>query len=262
MLEYRFIQMSLLASFLISILSSVIGTFVVIRRMTSVAGSISHSAFGGLGIGLLLGINPIYAAIPFTMAVAGFFSLFKKSMKISEESALTIIWSFGMSLGILLMNFKRGFSGEVLGYLFGSILSVSNADIYLMIFAIAATLLVFGVFSKEMILVSFDEEFASLKGINTKLFDLIFFMLTALTVVILIKAAGVLVIIAFLTIPPIIAKRFADSISGMIILSFFFNLLFSISGMILSFYFDLPAGPSVVMVSIIMLFLVSVFKKK
>ncbi|MDD3804313.1 MAG: metal ABC transporter permease [bacterium] len=262
MLEYRFIQMSLLASFLISILSALVGTFVVMRKMTSVTGSISHSAFGGLGIGLLLGINPIYAALPFTMAVSAFFSLFKKSIRISEESALTIIWSFGMSLGIILMNFKRGFSGEVLGYLFGSILAVSVSDVWLMFFAIIIASLVFGLFSRELVLVSFDEEFANLKGINTKLFDLLFFMLTALTVVILIKVAGVLVIMAFLTIPPIIAGRFVKSLKSIIMLSFVFNLIFSFSGMALSFYFNLPTGPSIVMLSIIALFFASIFRKK
>jgi zinc transport system permease protein len=260
--EYRFIQIAFIASLLISILSAVIGTFVVMRKMTSIAGSIAHSAFGGLGLGLLLNLNPVYIAIPFTMAVAGFFSLFKKAMRISEESALTIIWSFGMSLGILLMNFKAGFSGEVLGYLFGSILAVSMSDIGLMLASILLTLLAFGIFSREIVLSSFDEEFAILCGINTKLFDLIFYMLTALTVVILIKVAGVLVIIAFLTIPPIIARRFVKSILKMIFLSFALNLVFSFSGMILSFYFDLPTGPSIVMISILTLFLVSVFKRK
>ncbi|PIP13085.1 MAG: hypothetical protein COX48_05260 [bacterium (Candidatus Stahlbacteria) CG23_combo_of_CG06-09_8_20_14_all_34_7] len=262
MFEYKFVQLSLLASFLISILSSVIGTFVVLRKMTSIAGSISHSAFGGLGIGLLFNLNPIYTAIPFTMTVAGFFSLFKKSMKISEESALTIIWSFGMSLGIILMNFKSGYSGEVLGYLFGSILAVSLNDIYLMLFAITLTFLVFGLFSREIILTSFDEEFALLCGINTRLFDLLFYMLIALTVVILIKVAGVLVIIAFLTIPPIIAKRFVNNIFKLILLSFILNLVFSFAGMIFSFYFDLPTGPSIAMISLLTLFAVTLFKKK
>jgi len=261
MFEYRFVQVSLAASVLISLISAVIGTFIVLRKMTSAAGSISHAAFGGMGAGLLMGINPVYAAIPFTVGVAAVFSWFKKSMKISEESVLSIIWSFGMSLGIILMNFKKGYSGEILGYLFGSVLAIGPED--LMLLASAAILIsaLFILFSREFVLLSFDEEFAYIKGINTRLLDLLFYSLTALSVVVLIKSAGVLVIVAFLTVPPIIAKRFAGNIGSIILLSFLLNLLFSFLGMAVSFYFDIPAGPAMVMMSILTLFAVSLLKK-
>ncbi|MGE3063670.1 MAG: metal ABC transporter permease [bacterium] len=261
MFDYRFIQLSFMASLLVSIISSIIGTFIVLRKMTSVTGSISHSAFGGLGIGLLLGINPLYAAIPFTIAVAGIFAWFKKSLKIGEESLLSIIWAFGMSLGIILMNFKKGYTGEVLGYLFGSILAVTLSDIFLMASIALLTAILFFIFFREFVLLSFDEEFALLKGINTKLLDLLFYSLTALAVVSLIKAAGVLVVIAFISVPPLIARRFTDNIKLIILISFILNILFSTAGIILSFYLDFPTGPSMVMTSLIIFFAVSLIKR-
>ncbi|HAF07515.1 MAG: metal ABC transporter permease [bacterium] len=249
-LQYKFLQLSIFSLFLYSILASIIGSFVVLRKMTYISGGISHAAFGGLGLGVFLSLNPILTAIPFTLIFTSFLFFLGKKFKIENDSIVSIIWSLGMSIGIILLNFKKGYTGYLLGYLFGNVLSINTFDISLLFAILVLTLTIFLIFIKEFLFLSLDYEYAKIVGIKTNLFDTIFYLLITLGIVVMIKISGVIVNIIFLTIAPLITKEIFTNIYKMILFNFILNLFFSLTGLFISYQFDLPSGPSIVLVSI------------
>ncbi|MDO9549083.1 MAG: iron chelate uptake ABC transporter family permease subunit [Candidatus Marinimicrobia bacterium] len=260
-LQYEFMRNALLAAVLVSIAGGIVGTMVVVKRIVFISGGISHTAFGGLGLGYLIGVNPIITAIPFSLLSALGISVARKYTRISEDSAIGILWSVGMALGILFVELAPGYAPDLMSYLFGSILTVTTTDIFIMI---VLDLIILGLvffFYSQFQAVCFDEEFAEISGISVRFFYSLLLCMVALSVIILIRVVGIILIIALLTIPPIIARQFVKRLRPLMLWSVIISAVFTIAGLFLSYFFDLPSGATIVL-TLTVAFLVSAGIKK
>lgn len=252
---------AMLASLLASIAAGVIGTYVVVKRIVFISGGISHATYGGIGLGYLLGFNPMFGAIGASIITAGIVSKVSKKKKQSEDMLIGIVWAFGMALGIFFINISEGYAPDLMSYLFGNILLVSGTDLILMtvlnIIVISLVYLNFGKFQA----ITFDEEFAKSIGINTERIYLLLLVLIALTVVMLIKLVGIVLVIALISIPPAIAIKYVKSLKQMMVVSVLLGMIFTIFGLFISYYLNLTSGASIIFVSVIG-YLISYFSKR
>lgn len=247
-LQYDFMRNALLTAILASIACGIIGVYVVVKKIASLSGGITHASFGGIGLGYFLGINPLYGLIPFSLLSAVVMGLVSKRSKVSEDTATSILWSLGMALGIIFINLTPGYAPDLMTYLFGNILTVSTSDLYIMVALNALIVVIVYAFYKEFMAICFDEEFASVIGVAVERMYLLLLCLIALTIVLLIKVVGIILIIALLTMPASLSAHYTHNLRNMMYLSIFFGALFSIMGLILSYTLDIPSGATIILV--------------
>ena len=247
-LEYSFMQNAFLAAILVSVACGLVGTYVVIKRIVFISGGISHAAFGGIGLGYFLGVNPILAAIPFSIISALIMGITSKKVKISEDTAIGILWSLGMAIGIIFINLTPGYVPDLMSYLFGSILTVPVNDILIMLILDIIIIITVFLFQREFQGISFDEEFSQVMGMPTTAIYLLLLSLVALSVVVMIKVVGVILVIALLTIPAAIAKQYTYKIGQMMILAVILGILLTTGGLYTSYIFNLASGATIVLV--------------
>lgn len=247
-LHYTFIQHALVAALLVSIACGVVGAYIVIQRLVFISGGISHTAFGGIGLGYLLGINPILTAIPFSIASAIGIGLISRDKRISPDTAIGVLWTMGMALGILFIGLKPGYAPDLNSYLFGNILTVPAFDLWIMAALNAVILLVVALFHREFFSLAFDEEFATVVGVPTRACHLLLLCLIALSVVILIRVVGIILVMALLTMPAAICRPFTHDLKKLILSSTATGLVLTIAGLWISYVFDLPSGATIVLV--------------
>lgn len=247
-LEYSFMQNAFMAAVLVSVACGLVGTYVVIKRIVFISGGISHAAFGGIGLGYFLGINPIMAAIPFSILSSLIMGLTSKKVKISEDTAIGILWSLGMAIGIIFINLTPGYVPDLMSYLFGSILTVPVNDIIIMFLLDLIIIITVLLFYREFQGISFDEEFSQVIGMPTTYIYLLLLSMVALSVVVMIKVVGVILVIALLTIPAAIAKQYIYKIGHMMILAVILGIILTIGGLFVSYIFNLASGATIVLV--------------
>lgn len=247
-LQYEFMRNALFAGILASIACGIIGSYVVVKKIVFISGGIAHASFGGIGLGYLLGINPVLGAAPFGILSALTMGLSSRNKKIPEDTAIGIIWAMGMALGIIFIDLTPGYTPDLFGYLFGSILTVPTFDIILMI--LLNLIIVFFVFLlyKEFLALSFDEEFGRVLGIPSERLYLLLLCLIALTVVVLIRVVGIILVIVLLTIPAATARQYTNALNKMMLLSILFGAIFTMSGLWISYALDLASGATIVLV--------------
>lgn len=247
--QYEFIRNAVLAGILASLACGIVGTFIVVKRLTFVSGGIAHTAYGGVGLGYFLGIPPITGAIIFSLlASVGIASLRAKKNQ-NEDTLIGIMWAFGMSLGILFISFSSGYTPDLMSYLFGNILAVSSFEILLMV---ALNIIIFIVVKynfRKFEAVTFDEEYSRAIGLNVDKYFLLLYLLIALTVVLLIKVVGIILVIALMSIPASISLNFSNSLKKMIIYSILIGMLLTLFGLFLSYFLNLPSGSTIIIVS-------------
>ena len=241
-------QNAFLAAVLVSMVCGLVGTYVVVKRIVFISGGISHAAFGGIGLGYFLGVNPILVAIPFSIASAILMGLTSKKVKVSEDTAIGILWSLGMAIGIIFINLTPGYVPDLMSYLFGSILTVPTGDLVIMFILDIIIIVVVYLFRREFQGISFDEEFSQVMGMPTTAIYLLLLSLVALSVVVMIKVVGVILVIALLTIPAAIAKQFTYNLGRMMILSVIMGMLLTTGGLYISYLFNLASGATIVLV--------------
>ena len=241
-------QNAFLAAVLVSVVCGLVGTYVVVKRIVFISGGISHAAFGGIGLGYFLGVNPILVAIPFSIASAILMGLTSKKVKVSEDTAIGILWSLGMAIGIIFINLTPGYVPDLMSYLFGSILTVPTGDLVIMFILDIIIIVVVYLFRREFQGISFDEEFSQVMGMPTTAIYLLLLSLVALSVVVMIKVVGVILVIALLTIPAAIAKQFTYNLGRMMILSVIMGMLLTTGGLYISYLFNLASGATIVLV--------------
>jgi zinc transport system permease protein len=246
--QYQFMQKALMAAVLVSVACGAVGTYVVIKRIVSLSGAISHAAFGGVGLGYFLGVNPVLAAIPFSILSALSMGAVKEKVKVSEDTAIGILWSVGMALGIIFINLTPGYAPDLFSYLFGSILTVANSDLYIML--ILDLIIVFTVFlfRREFLAVSFDEEFSKVMGLPAEFIYMLLLSLVALSVVVLIKVVGVILVIALLTIPSAISKQYTTNLGKLMLMAIIVGIVLTSVGLLMSYAFNLASGATIVLV--------------
>ena len=245
--HYEFMRNAVLAAVFASIACGVIGSYVVVKKLVSISGGIAHAAFGGVGLGYLFGINPIWTIFPFTLFSSWLLGFVSQKQGISEDSAIGMLWSIGMAIGILCIGLTPGYMPDLFSYLFGNILTVTFADVSLMacldIFIIGIVFLYY----KKFLALSFDKEFAEISGINTNFLYALLLSLVAFTIVILIKIVGIILVIALLAMPASIAKQFSKKFSSMMIWSVVLGLFFTLSGLFISYVFNLASGATIIL---------------
>jgi len=260
LLSYRFFIHALTAAVFTSITCGIIGTYIVTRRIVFISGGISHASFGGVGAGYFLGINPILGAAVFSVLSALGIQKFSQHTELREDSLIGIMWSFGMALGIIFVFLTPGYAANLMSYLFGDILTVSLSDILLLSILAFVLVLVFVFLYKEILLVSFDESYARSQGIPVQGLNYLLISLVALTIVFNIRVVGIILVISLLTIPQATANILTRNHRHMIWLSIFFAMLSSISGLFLSYLFNIPSGATIIFTAILVFILVKIVK--
>jgi zinc transport system permease protein len=260
-LSFQFMQNALIAGVLVSIACGIVGSLVVVNRMVFIAGGIAHGAYGGLGLALFLGISPLLGALGFSIALSAVIAFLTYANKERADAVIGAIWAFGMAAGIIFADMSKSYNTDLTSFLFGAILSVSSGDLWLM-GAVCVLIALFAiVFYKEFLAISFDMEFAKLQGLNTKLFYTVLLIMTALCIVACIRAVGLILVIALLSIPPYIAEKFCVKLSQMMTLSAILSVIFTLMGLTLSYMFDLTSGASIILVASFAFFIVKVCVK-
>ncbi len=260
LLQYEFVRNAIMAGILASIACGIIGVYVVVKRIVFISGGIAHASFGGIGLGYYLGINPILGVLPFSIASALSMGWVSKRSRLPEDTAIGILWAMGMSIGIILVSMTPGYAPDLMTYLFGNILTVPFSDIVLMLVLDAIIILVVYSCYKEFLALCFDEEFATVRGVHAERQYLVLLCLIALTIVVLIRVVGVILVIALLTIPAAMSRLFTSNLKKMMLLSIMFGAVFSSGGIWLSYMFDVPSGATIVLVMSVVYLLYSLVK--
>ncbi|MBD3272435.1 MAG: iron chelate uptake ABC transporter family permease subunit [Elusimicrobia bacterium] len=247
LLSYAFIRNALIAGMLASIACGIIGTLVVNKRIVAICGGIAHASFGGIGLGYLMHVNPSISGLMFgIMSGLGIGWLSKKTKK-SEDTSIAILWSVGMSLGIIFVSLSSGYVPDLFTYLFGNILSVTTVDIIAILILDCIIILWIWLVYKETMAICFDEQFSQIRGVPVNLLYLTMLVMVALTVGILMKVVGIILVIALLSLPAATAAKYTRTLKGMMILSIFLSMFFIISGLMISYFGDLPSGATIIL---------------
>ncbi len=248
LLEYDFLRNALLAGLLVSVACAIVGTFVVVRKMVFLAGGIAHASFGGIGIGYFFGLNPLLSALAFSVLSAVGMGIAVRKVRVSEDSAIGILWAIGMALGVLFVGLTPGYVPDLFSYLFGNILMVPTQELLLMAILDLLILAVAVAFYKELVAVCFDEEFAWVVGVRTQLFFLMLLVMVAFSIVMLIRTVGIVLVLALITIPSVIARHLTASLRKMMFLSGGLGFAFVVGGLVLSYLLDVPSGATIVLI--------------
>lgn len=258
---YKFFVNAIIASLLTSISCGIIGTYIVSKRIVFISGGITHASFGGIGFGYFLGINPIVGAITFSIMSALGIEFMSKKTDIREDSAIAIMWSFGMALGIIFIFLTPGYAPNLTNYLFGNILTVSMLDIYLSLGLALGISVFFILFSKPILYISFDEEFSRTRKIRVNILNYILISFVALTIVLSIKVAGIILVISLLTIPQASVNLFFKDFKKIIWYSILVGFSGSIGGLLVSYYFDIPSGAAIIFLLVIIFILFKIYSQ-
>jgi zinc transport system permease protein len=250
--QYDFIIKGLLGALFASITAGIAGTYIVSRRMVFLSGGITHASFGGIGIGYFAGINPVIGAAVFGILSALGVEYLSVKQKIREDSAIGILWAFGMAIGIIFIYLTPGYTPNLMSYLFGSILTVTNADIIALGVMSVILIVYFGIFYRTIIYISFDEGFARTYSSYVDLFKYLTTALMALTIVLNIRMAGVVLVISLLTIPPNIAMIFTKVYRRIVIWSVIAGFAGTASGYAISYFAGIPVGATIIFTLVIL----------
>jgi len=248
-LNYRFMQNALYAALLASVVTGIIGTVAIEKKLISMSGGIAHASFGGIGLGYLLGFEPIWGGLVFAVAASGMISRLPKTSRLKADTMVGILWSFGMALGILFITLAPGYMPDMTSYLFGDILSVSSGFIlYILIFTVIVAALFIMLFH-PLVLYLFDEEYAKARGINVRLMEWVVYLMIPIGIIVLVKVVGIILTIALMTIPVSIAKLYFNSVGKVVGFSMLFSFVFCVAGLALAYYVNIPSGVCIVIIS-------------
>lgn len=259
LLGYEFFRNALAGVVLISVACAVIGVYIVTRRMVFIAGGITHTCFGGLGLGYFIGWNPLATAAAFAVAGSlGVDAMARRSVR--QDSAIAVVWALGMALGILFVFLTPGFVPELNSFLFGNVLNITRADLWAFaVFAIVATG-VYAVFGRVIMAVSFDEDFARTRYLPVRLINTAMMVLVAVGIVLTIKMIGVMLLMSLVSLPQLVAERLTRSYFKMMLISGAVSLAGCIGGLWLSVLIDVPAS-AIIVILLSIFYGISLLKK-
>jgi ABC-type Mn2+/Zn2+ transport system permease subunit len=250
MLEFAFMQRALLAALVIGLVCGVLGFFVVLRRFAFIGVGISHSAIGGVAIGILLGVSPLVTAAVFAVAVALGIAAVSRRATISEDAVIGVFFSGSMALGIVLFSMNRGYQQDLFGYLFGNVLSITPAELIILAATAAVILVALTFVFKELLLIAFDEEIARAYGHKVDLLDATLLVLLAVTIILGVRLVGVLLIEALLVVPAATAALWAAGFRAQVLLSVALATAAGVLGLAAAYRFDVAAGGAIVLVTV------------
>ena len=254
-------QRALIAGIFLGALFAYLGVFVVMRRMAFFSDGIAHSSMAGVAAGVLLSMNPLYTALIAGIFFAVMMFFLEKKTNISSDAAIGLIFTFGMALGVLLISLKKGYQPELLGFLFGNILLIKTMDLWLIGSASVIILTFLFFLRREITLISVDPEMAHLSGIKNDFIELAMHVILAVSIILGIKILGIVLVSALLIIPVSISKLISRSFKRLVVGSVIFAEVIVISGILLSYLFDLPTGAVIVLTGAVLFFTVFLLKK-
>jgi len=260
-LEYNFLQNAILGAILASIITGIIGSIIVEKKLVMLSSGIAHISFGGIGLGYLINIEPIYSAYIFSIISSIGIVKLNNAEKSYSDVIIGIFWSLGMALGILFIYLNPGYPPDINSYLFGDILTITKTDLITISITTIITILSFLLFYNYWIAYFFDKDFFYILGFKRKIFDYSLFILITIAIISLIKLVGIILVIALLTIPTSMAKIFSKSFNTIIIFSICFSLLFILSGLYFSYILNIPSGATIILTSAIIYFSTLIIKK-
>ncbi len=249
--SYQFFYRALAAAALASISCGIIGTYIVSRRMVFMSGGISHASFGGIGMAYYFGFDPIIGAAAFAVACSAGIDLVSRRASMRVDSLIGVIWSFGMAVGIIFVYITPGYAPDLMSYLFGSILTVTDLHLLLMVAVSLAVVIIFSLFFREILFIAFDEEFSLTRRLPVRAINYLVLGLTALVIVLCIRVAGIILVISLLTIPQAAASIFTGEFRKIIALSVIIGLFSSVSGLLISAILDVPSGAAIIFTSVL-----------
>ncbi|MFZ5427824.1 MAG: metal ABC transporter permease [Thermodesulfobacteriota bacterium] len=248
-LSFEFMRNALLAGLLASVACGVIGSLVVVNRVVFVAGGISHAAYGGVGLAFFMGLPVLPVTVAFSLAVAAVMAAVTFGRRERADTVVGVLWAAGMAFGIILVDLAHGYNVDLMSFLFGSILAVPSFDLWLMA-CLDAVLLAVVVFNyRGFAAMSFDAEFAGLRGVPVRFLYFTMLAMIAVSIVMIIRVVGLILVIALMTIPPSLAERGCRSLGVMMLRSGLYAAFFCLAGLCVSYVFDLTSGASIIAVA-------------
>lgn len=246
--QYQFLAHAALACLLCGIACGIIGTYVVFRRLVFLSGGITHASFGGIGMAYYFGANPLLGALIFAILSAWGIETFTSRKQIREDSAIGLIWSLGMAIGIIFIYLTPGYAPNLMNFLFGNILSVTSTDIIWMAIVDAFILLIFATMYRPILYVAFDREYARSQNFPTRIVSYLMATLVAITIVISIRVVGIVLLISLLTIPAVIGNLISKSFNRILIYGSVIAALSAFAGLYISYKTNIPSGASTIFV--------------
>lgn len=248
LLEYQFFTNAIWAVLIISVASAMIGTYIVTRRLVAISGGVTHACFGGLGLGYFLGINPMLMAGVFAVASSLGVQWVSEHHRVREDSAIAVIWSIGMAIGVLFVFLTPGFVPELNAFLFGNILNVTSYDLLVFASYTIVLLLFFSWRYREIVICAFDRDFARVSGLPVKIITTIMTIMVALCIVLTIKLVGIMLLMSMISLPQMSAEVFCNRFKSIMLASMGISLVGCMSGLMLSAYIDVPCSALIVIV--------------
>ena len=248
-LQFEFIRNALVAGLLASVICGIMGTLVVVNRIVFLSGGIAHASYGGIGLALYFGWPLMLGTIGFAFVAAMVMAAISLRARHRADTIIGVIWALGMALGIIMVDLSPGYNVDLMSYLFGSILTVPQSDLLIMLAMgmVIAALVTY--FYKDLLALSYDEEFARIRGVPVKGLYFTLIGMLAVTIVLVIQVVGLILVIALLTIPPYIVEKYARSLVQMMVGSSILGAVFTVTGLWLAYRFNLTSGAAIIVVS-------------
>jgi len=267
--DHAFLRYALLGGLLVAVPCGVVGSYVVIRRISYIAGAISHSVLAGLGLVQYLRVvhgvtwlSPLAGAATAALVSAVVIGWVSLRLRQREDTVIGAVWAVGMAAGIVLISLTPGYAADLMSYLFGNILMLTPRDLWL-IGALGVTVIaVVTLFHRQLLAVCFDDEFASLRGVRTVRYHFLLLGLTALTVVVLVSVVGIIMVIALLTLPAATANHLTRRLSHMMIVAALLCALLTAAGLAFSYGPDLPAGAVTILLTGALYFATALIRRR
>ncbi len=254
-LHFEFMRNALAAGLLASVICGIMGTLVVVNRIVFLSGGIAHAAYGGIGLAFYMGWPYLAGTLGFSLFAAMVMAAVTLKARHRADTIIGVIWALGMAIGIILLDLSPGYNTDLMSYLFGSILSVPARDLWIMVAMGLVIVALVAVYYHDLLALSYDEEFARIRGVPVNLVYFLLIGMLALTVVMVIQVVGLILVIALLTIPPFIMESYARSMLAMMIGSSLLGMIFTVSGLWLSYAYDLTSGATIILVAGLFFFL-------
>lgn len=253
---YSFLQSALIVAVLSGVVCGIVGTYIVSRRMVFLSGGITHASFGGIGVAHYLGADPIGGAMIFAILSALGVEWASAKGRVREDSVIGIVWSVGMAIGLLFIYLTPGYAANLMTYLFGDILTVSQQNIIALAVLVVILLGVMILFGRPIVYAAFDREFAKSQGVRANLILTLMTVLASIAIVLSIRVVGIVLLISLLTIPSVIASSFTKSYMKIATLASIFAVLGNVVGLYVAYKIDIPVGVATIILLAVALFVV------
>lgn len=248
-LQLEFIRNALAAGILVSLVCGVIGTLVVVNRIVFLAGGIAHAAYGGIGLAFFMGWPYVVGTLGVSVVSAGIMAAVTLKARHRADAMVGVIWAVGMAIGVILLDLTPGYNADLMSYLFGSILAVPASDLWQMGAMGVGVVVTVSFYYNDFLAMSYDDEFARLRRVPVTFLYCLLLVMIALTVVMIIRVVGLILVIALLTIPPFIAEKFTGSLRAMMVAASLLSCFFTVSGLWLSYILNLTSGATIILVA-------------